>query len=67
MYEYQEEQTTKSGDDTQSTSTELDTTYQMHVLNMMDSINNLQVVNMILLCVIIGVLLGGALWKNLRP
>ena len=47
--------------------TEIDTTYQINTLNMIDSINNIQIINMFLLCVIIGVLLGGALWKNLRP
>lgn len=47
--------------------TELDTSYQSDVLNILDSINNVQVVNMFLICVLIGLILGGALWKSLRP
>lgn len=47
--------------------TELDTSYQSDVLNILDSINNVQIVNMFLICVLIGLILGGALWKSLRP
>lgn len=46
---------------------ELDTSYQMHVVNILDSVNTVQVVNMFLLVVLIGCVLGGCLWKHLKP
>ena len=45
--------------------TEIDTTYEMHVLNMMDSINTYQFLNFVMLCLLVGCVVGGNLWKRL--
>lgn len=41
--------------------------YNDNVLRLLDSINTVQLVNMFLLCIVLGILLGGALWKHFRP